>query len=119
MNAAVQTPEHEADLFDSPPPAAASEGAPFHDFVMSFTGKLLHHAEVRCNSRQEPVLCVELQSGAGRNNVRAEQVFPKDAHHQAVAIAASLRKGQTVTVATSVANVRVFMPGATVFIPQP
>lgn len=121
---AVQTSAPEADLFGHvPAPALApSAGA---DCVLTLTGTVAHHAEVRMKVLDQlghhvPVVCVDLVDvGAGHNTVHAEQPFTETTRHEAEQLARTLRKGTTVTVATSLCDVRMSLPAASIFIPQP
>lgn len=111
----------EPDMFA--PPAALALPRHKPGLAFTFTGVLVHHAEVRMKQLDDhhyvPVVCLDLDGvGAGHHRVHAEQPFTDATRHEAEALAKRLRKGDQVTVATHLMDVRLVLPAATIQ-PQP
>jgi hypothetical protein len=120
MSAAVHVCEHqpaEPDLFgDTAPPAPATKPAASPCTLM-LSGRLAGRPHVAMKAADAghfiPVIELDLDDvGAGHHRVRAWVPFPPDQRDQAERQARALHRGQLVTVATSLADVRVLLPAA-------
>lgn len=125
MNAVLAFPaDVEADLFgDAIPPAGATAPAAPLDLRLTFSGVLAAHAEVRTKLLDGciyvPALCLDIEHvGSGHHRVHAEQLFTEATRADAEALAHRLRKGQRVTVTTALADMRLFLPAATLSTPH-
>lgn len=114
-SAAVQTsaPAAEADMF-------ATSGSDAHEHVgtiFELHGTMASSAEVRVKTigdgtHVRPVLCMEVRpvhSGQGRT-LHAEQVYPENGREAAEAKAATLKKGVSITLLTSLKGMRTILP---------
>jgi hypothetical protein len=117
LQADVQTFAPGPDLFGAAP--AANDTRPPAECLLTLTGVLTQHAQVRTKQLDDhhyvPVVCLEIEHvGAGHHRVHAEQPFTEETRPEAEALAKRLRRGDPVTVTTSLADIRVFLPSASI-----
>jgi hypothetical protein len=109
----VQTSTHTDD-------APAATPAPRADATLAFTGRLAHkpHAAVEADRQGgiHPVVVMEI-AHVGPANQHLLSHVKCDTHEAAEALAASLKRGDEVTVAGSLSNIRLFLGAATLITP--
>jgi hypothetical protein len=122
MDASVQTLERpEPDLFgDGSPPAQRLHAAA----SLTFSGRLAHRPHIASrtlgNGHTVPVIVLELDDvGAGHHRVVAHIPFTEATRDQAERQARALQRDQVVTVTTSLIDVRLFLPAASLSPDQP
>lgn len=89
--------------------------APLSGPRLQFTGILAHDAEVRSKpvdngARMLPVLCLDLRVGQPQHLLHAEQLFTEATRADAERLAKTLKRGQVVSLTTSLLDMRVFLP---------
>ena len=109
MSRTVQTSVHaiEPDMF------ADQQAASLR---MEFTGVLKTDAQLRSRPIGDdqhivPVLCLDLcEVGSANRTLHAEQIYTESTRRQAEHLAQTLKKGQRVSLTTSLLDIRVFLP---------
>jgi hypothetical protein len=89
------------------------------DCTLELTG-VLHHVEVAMKALGDgsfvPALVLQLDDvGAGRHRVVAHVTYPRDRRDQAEEQAKQLHRGDRVTVTTSLLDMRLLLPAASLF----
>jgi hypothetical protein len=118
LNPQGQAAPPPADLFGASVDAA--NDASRAECALTFTGTLAHHAEVRLkqldgHGHHVPVVCLDIEDvGAGHHRLHAEQPFTEAERPAAEALAKRLRRGMSVTVTTGLADLRLYLPAATI-----
>lgn len=100
----------EPDMFGLEPAIALPTGP-----RLQFTGTLAHDAEVRSKpvgngARMLPVLCLDLRVGQPAHTLHAEQLYTEATRSEAERLAKTLKRGQVVSLTTSLLDMRVFLP---------
>jgi len=122
LPAAVQTSEPEADLF-GPVPSPAADQAPTlrHDVRLTFTGVLAERPHVASKQLDDghflPVLVLDLDDvGAGHHRMTVHVPYTDATREQAEHQARRMHKGEPVTVATALTQIRLFLPAASLVV---
>ena len=119
MHASAPTPTAEpaeADMFGPDPSISPANDTRAPALRLQFSGTLAHDAEVRSKPVGDgqhvlPVLCLDLCGvGPALHALHAEQIYSEATRKQAEQLARTLKKGQRVSLSTSLLDMRVFLP---------